>query len=51
MNSRNGTSVNGRLLRPDEEYQLEPEDEVDLHRQDIYFWNKCFYKIQEVCYN
>lgn len=27
MNSRNGTSVNGRLLRPDEEYQLEPEDE------------------------
>ena len=22
-----------------------------LHRQDIYFWNKCFYKIQEVCYN
>lgn len=30
MNSRNGTSVNGRLLRPDEEYQLEPEDEVDF---------------------
>ena len=28
MNSRNGTSVNGRLLRPDEEYQ--PEDEVDF---------------------
>ena len=30
MNSRNGTSVNGRLLRPDEEYQLEPEDEVNF---------------------
>ena len=28
MNSRNGTAVNGRLLLPDEEYQLEPEDEV-----------------------
>lgn len=30
MNSRNGTAVNGRLLRPEEEYQLEPEDEVDF---------------------
>ena len=30
MNSRNGTAVNGRLLLPDEEYQLEPEDEVDF---------------------
>ena len=30
MNSRNGTSVNGRLLRPEEEYQLEPEDEIDF---------------------
>ena len=28
MNSRNGTAVNGRLLLPDEEYQLETEDEV-----------------------
>ena len=26
MNSRNGTAVNGRLLLPDEEYRLEPED-------------------------
>lgn len=30
MNSRNGTAVNGRLLLLDEEYQLEPEDEVDF---------------------
>ena len=30
MNSRNGTTVNGRLLLPDEEYCLEPEDEVDF---------------------
>ena len=30
MNSRNVTAVNGRLLLPDEEYQLEPEDEVDF---------------------
>ena len=30
MNSRTGTAVNGRLLLPDEEYQLEPEDEVDF---------------------
>ena len=30
MNSRNGTVVNGRLLLPDEEYCLEPEDEVDF---------------------
>ena len=30
MNSRNGTAVNGRLLLPDEEYQLESEDEVDF---------------------
>lgn len=30
MNSRNGTAVNGRLLLPDEEYRLEPEDEVDF---------------------
>ena len=30
MNSRNGTAVKGRLLLPDEEYRLEPEDEVDF---------------------
>ena len=30
MNSRNGTAVNGRLLLPDEEYRLEPEDEVNF---------------------
>lgn len=30
MNSRNGTVVNGKLLLPDEEYQLQPEDEVDF---------------------
>ncbi len=30
MNSRNGTAVNGRMLLPDEEYHLEPEDEVDF---------------------
>lgn len=30
LNSRNGTSVNGRLLRPDEDYKLENEDEVDF---------------------
>lgn len=30
MNSRNGTAVNGRILLPDEEYQLQPEDEVDF---------------------
>ena len=30
MNSRNGTTVNGRLLLPDEEYCLDPEDEVDF---------------------
>lgn len=30
LNSRNGTSVNGRLLKGDEEYQLQNEDEVDF---------------------
>ena len=30
MNSRNGTAVNGRMLLPDEEYELKPEDEVDF---------------------
>ncbi|MCD7868079.1 MAG: FHA domain-containing protein [Clostridiales bacterium] len=30
LNSRNGTTVNGRLLQGDEEYQLQNEDEVDF---------------------
>lgn len=30
LNSRNGTSVNGRMLKGDEEYQLQEEDEVDF---------------------
>lgn len=30
LNSRNGTSVNGRILKGDEEYQLQNEDEVDF---------------------
>ena len=30
LNSRNGTSVNGRMLRANEEYQLQDEDEVDF---------------------
>lgn len=30
LNSRNGTTVNGRLLRADEEYCLQNEDEVDF---------------------
>lgn len=30
LNSRNGTSVNGRMLKGDEEYQLRHEDEVDF---------------------
>ena len=30
MNSRNGTAVNGRMLLPDEEYELKPEDEIDF---------------------
>ena len=38
MNSRNGTAVNGRLLRPEEEYQLEPEDEVDFAQARYIFW-------------
>ena len=38
MNSRNGTSVNGRLLRPEEEYQLEPEDEIDFAQARYIFW-------------
>ena len=30
LNSRNGTTVNGRLLKPGEEYQLMDEDQVDF---------------------
>ena len=30
LNSRNGTAVNGRLLKSEEEYQLQDEDEVDF---------------------
>lgn len=30
LNSRNGTSVNGRMLKVDEEYMLQNEDEVDF---------------------
>lgn len=30
LNSRNGTSVNGRMLKASEEYQLQDEDEVDF---------------------
>lgn len=30
LNSRNGTSVNGRMLKGDEEYVLQDEDEVDF---------------------
>ena len=37
LNSRNGTSVNGRLLGAEEEYFLQDEDQVDLLRQDMYF--------------
>ena len=30
LNSRNGTSVNGRLLKTGEEYQLQDEDQVEF---------------------
>lgn len=30
LNSRNGTSVNGHMLKNEEEYQLQDEDEVDF---------------------
>lgn len=30
LNSKNGTSVNGRLLKPGEEYLLQDEDQVDF---------------------
>lgn len=39
MNSRNGTAVNGKLLLPDEEYQLKQEDEVDFAQARYIFWN------------
>ena len=30
LNSRNGTSVNGRMLGAEEEYFLQDEDQVDF---------------------
>lgn len=30
LNSRNGTSVNGRLLKTGEEYKLQDEDQVEF---------------------
>lgn len=30
LNSRNGTTVNGQILKNGEEYQLQDEDEVDF---------------------
>lgn len=39
LNSRNGTSVNGRLLRPDEDYKLENEDQVDFAQARYIFIN------------
>lgn len=30
LNSRNGTAVNGQMLKPDEEYLLQDQDEVDF---------------------
>ena len=30
LNSRNGTTVNGQILKNREEYQLQDEDEVDF---------------------
>lgn len=37
LNSRNGTSVNGRMLKGDEEYLLKNEDEVDFARARYIF--------------
>lgn len=39
LNSRNGTSVNGRLLKADEEYCLQNEDEVDFAQARYVFLN------------
>lgn len=37
LNSRNGTSVNGRLLKGDEEYCLKEEDQVDFAQAQYVF--------------
>lgn len=37
LNSRNGTSVNGRLLKGDEEYCLQEEDQVDFAQAQYVF--------------
>lgn len=37
MNSRNGTSVNGRMLKPEEEYLLQDEDHVDFAKARYIF--------------
>ena len=30
LNSRNGTAVNGQMLKPEEDYLLQDQDEVDF---------------------
>lgn len=37
LNSRNGTSVNGRILKSEEEYRLEDQDEVDFAQAGYVF--------------
>ena len=37
LNSRNGTSVNGRMLKPEEEYLLQNEDQVDFAKARYLF--------------
>ena len=37
LNSRNGTSVNGRMLKPEEEYLLQDEDQVDFAQERYIF--------------
>lgn len=39
LNSRNGTSVNGRILKAGEEYQLQDEDQVDFAQARYVFLN------------
>ena len=39
LNSRNGTSVNGRLLKTGEEYQLQDEDQVEFAQARYIFLN------------
>lgn len=39
LNSRNGTTVNGRLLKPGEEYLLQDEDQVDFAQARYVFLN------------